>query len=170
MLRVNVGLSRKVSKDYNSTGFSINLEGEVTAAISDPEAVVAQVHEIYDLAEEALALQIDRSQGVTAIASRDEEREQNHGQNGNGRRTSSDGNGGRNGNREVESATNKQLQYLLSIGKRQQLSTRQLENRIAEILDNQVGLYDLTKPEAGRVIDALTGGGDDNGRGNGRRG
>jgi len=29
MLRVNVGLSRKLSKDYNSTGYSVNLDGEV---------------------------------------------------------------------------------------------------------------------------------------------
>lgn len=29
MLRVNVGLSRKLTRDYNSTGFSINVEGEV---------------------------------------------------------------------------------------------------------------------------------------------
>ncbi len=32
MLRVNVGLSRKVSKDYDFTGYSINLEGEVTTS------------------------------------------------------------------------------------------------------------------------------------------
>ncbi len=72
MLRVNVGLSRKVSKDYNSTGYSINLEGEVTAPVSDPEAVVEQVKEFFDLAEEALDRQMDRSQGDDALASRDE--------------------------------------------------------------------------------------------------
>jgi hypothetical protein len=30
MLSVNIGLSRKLSKDYNSTGYSVNLDGEVT--------------------------------------------------------------------------------------------------------------------------------------------
>ena len=73
MLRVNVGLSRKLSKDYNSTGYSINLDGEITAPVSDPEAVFEQVKELFDLAEEVLGQQIDRSQSESAIASRDAE-------------------------------------------------------------------------------------------------
>ena len=72
MLKVNVGLSRKLSKDYNSTGFTINLEGEVAAPPNDAAAVVEQVKELYDLAEEALSLQIERSQGDAALASHDE--------------------------------------------------------------------------------------------------
>jgi hypothetical protein len=39
MLKINVGLSKKLSKDYNSTGYSVNLEGEITAPVSDPDAV-----------------------------------------------------------------------------------------------------------------------------------
>mgnify|MGYP002684434014 CR=1 FL=1 len=39
-LRVNVGLSRKLSKDYNSTGYSINLDGGWTASIADAERLV----------------------------------------------------------------------------------------------------------------------------------
>ena len=73
MLRANVGLSRKLSKDYNSTGYSINLDGEITAPVSDPEAVIEQVKELFDLAEETLSQLIDRSQSDTAIASHDEE-------------------------------------------------------------------------------------------------
>ena len=49
MLRVNVGLSRKLSKDYNSTGYSVNLDGELTAAVSDPEGVIEQVKELMAL-------------------------------------------------------------------------------------------------------------------------
>ena len=74
MLKVNVGLSRKLSKDYNSTGFTINLEGEVAAPPNDAGAVVEQVKELYDLAEEALNLQIERSQSDAALASHDETR------------------------------------------------------------------------------------------------
>ena len=73
MLRANVGLSRKLSKDYNSTGYSVNLDGEITAPVSDPEAVFEQVKELFDLAEEVLNQQIDRSNSEAAIASRDEE-------------------------------------------------------------------------------------------------
>ena len=59
MLRVNVGLSRKLSKDYNSTGYSVNLDGEISAPVSDPQAVIDQVKELWDLAEEALGQQIE---------------------------------------------------------------------------------------------------------------
>ena len=128
MLKVNVGLSKKLSKDYNSEGFSINVEGEVSAAVNDPQAVVEQVKELYDLAEEALAQQIERAQSTAAIASRDEEPRAARNTNGNGRpapeanrRPSTNGNG--NGHRPEEPATNKQVQYLLSIGKRMRLST-----------------------------------------------
>ena len=174
MLRVNVGLSRKLSKDYNSTGYSVNLEGEVTAPVSDPEGVVEQVKEMFDLAEEALNVQVERSQSIDAIASHDAHPQEQ-------RRSAADGNGtgrqatsqerrqeaprsqGGNG-REQEPATNKQLQYLQGIAKRQKLSTAQLEKKIAEILGRPVGVYDLSKQAAGVVIDALTNGASANGR------
>lgn len=158
MLKVNVGLSRKLSKDYNSEGFSINVEGEVVAQTSDAEAVVEQIKELYDLAEEALNQQVERVQSNSAIASRDEESRANR-HNGNGRPEAS-GNGHRdtasNGNgRKDEPATNKQIQFLLSIGKRMRLSTAALEGEIEQILGRQVNLYDLTKRQAGQVIDQL---------------
>jgi len=187
MLRVNVGLSRKLSKDYNSTGYSVNLDGEVTASVSDPEGVIKQVKELFDLAEEALNQQVDRSQGESAIASRDEEPRSQPpiGQNGNGATSSNGSNGangsnratagqrrnqerpsngnGRNGNgREAEPATNKQIQFLLNLGKKQQMSKRQIEGRVAEILGCECGIYDLTKQDACVVLDSLT-------SGNGRR-
>jgi hypothetical protein len=155
MLRVNCGLSRKVSKDYQSTGFSVNLEGEITAPVSDSNAVIEQVKEFFDLTEAALDAQIERSQSNSAIASRDEEPRATVRQPAaeNTRRAPvSNGNGHKD-----DAATNKQLQYLLSIGKRMKLSTAALEEEISQILGGeQVGLYDLTKKQAGVVIDALT--------------
>ena len=165
MLKVNVGLSRKLSKDYNSTGFTINLEGEVAAPPNDAEAVVEQVKELYDLAEEALNLQIERSQSDAAMASRDEDPPRRSRFNGNGRRSTNGSNGHnrrteqrpqRRENDEPEPATDKQVNYLLTLGKRHRLSTMQLEQRIDEILGEQVGVYDLTKREAASVIDQLT--------------
>ena len=164
MLRVNVGLSRKLSKDYNSTGFSINLDGEVAAPTSDAEAVLVQVKELFDLAEEALDQQIERALGDAATAARDDERTASAPERANGHsRSEPNGNPPRtaaeNGNGPTDDiATNKQINYLLSIGKRQRLSTIQLERRIEEILGRAVGLYDLTKRDAARVIDDLTGG------------
>jgi hypothetical protein len=165
MLKVNVGLSRKLSKDYNSTGFTINIEGEVSAPPNDAEAVVEQVKELYDLAEESLNLQIERSQGEAALASHDAAPSRRFRANGNGRRPANGSNGHghrsesrspRRENSESEPATEKQLNYLLTLGKRHRLSTLQLEQQIEELLGEQIGVYDLTKREAASVIDQLT--------------
>ena len=182
MLKVNVGLSRKLSRDYNSTGFSLNLEGEICVGPDDPEAMIEKVKEFYDLAEEALNQQIERYEGESAIGSRDEQ--QSHRSNGhsngaaarepsNNGNSSHDGNGqpNRNGNGQAtngDAATNKQVQYLLNLGKRQGLTQLQLEDRIAAILSKKIGVYDLTKREAGDVIDALSQNGAPAANGNGR--
>ena len=192
MLRANVGLSRKLSKDYNSTGYSVNLDGEITVPVSDPEAVFEQVKELFDLAEEVLNQQIDRSNSEAAIASRDEEPRPQIPVNRNGNGNGSNGANGSHTNRvngsprangtngvpeqkptspppqngngqDIQPATNKQIQYLLSIGKRQKLSTVQLEKKIAEIIGRPVGVYDLSKMAAGIVIEALTNGASANG-------
>ena len=163
MLRVNVGLSRKLSKDFNSTGYSINLDGEVTALVSDADAVIGQINELFDLAEEALNQEIERAEGEAATASRDVQRTESAtipARNGNEKRSDESRTENRtqgNGHREDEPATSKQINYLLSIGKRQQLTTAKLEAKVSEILGRPVGLYDLTKKSAGVVIDALTG-------------
>ena len=164
MLKVNVGLSRKLSRDYNSTGFSVNLEGEITAAAGDSDAIIEQVKELFDLAEESLDQQVERTRSINAQASHDAEPERpghngqcrtgyagnRHAANGHSSRTQHD-------DRPAEPATNKQIQYLLSIGKRQRLSTNQLEQQVQGILRREVGIYDLTKREAAQAIDALTG-------------
>ena len=96
-----------------------------------------QIKELYRPGRGGLGQQIERAQSTAAIASRDEEPRANR-QNGNGRPEAS-GNGHRdtanNGNgRKDEPATNKQIQFLLSIGKRMKLSTAALEKEIADIL------------------------------------
>lgn len=189
MLKANVGLSRKITRDYNSTGYSVNLEGEIPFPTDDAQGVLEKVRELFSLAQEALAVEIDRDQGEDAIGRRDEERpapkaanpSNGHGdqasnnlpprstpapQNG----TSTNGNGSTNG--QAEPASNKQVQFLLTMGKRFKLSTPQLENRIAEIIGRRCGVYDLTKKEAGLVLDHFTktANGASNGNGNGRQG
>jgi len=156
MLKVNVGLSRKLSKDFQSTGFSVNIEGEVTALTSDPETVVEQVKELYDLAEEALDQQIERSRSVDSLAARDEERPSRSTTQSNGRNQTR-----RSGDTETngEPATEKQVNYLLTIGKRQRLSTAKLETKITDIIGQEIGIYDLTKRQAAQAIDGLTGNG-----------
>ena len=168
MLRVNVGMSRKLSKDFNSTGFSVNLDGEVPVGLDDPEAVVEKIKEFYDLAEESLAQQIERYDADSAIASRDEApRAPVPEAPATADRTSHTSRGFRNGNDRTDNtnrqtqapaqpATNKQIQFLLNLGKREGLTTPQLENRVAGILGRETGIYDLTKQEAGVVLDSFT--------------
>jgi len=161
MLKANVGLSRKVSENYNSTGFSLNLEGEINATLDDPEAVIERIKELYNLAEEALDQQLDRHQSDSAIASRDAEPKPPRNGHSNGRPApESNGHAARNGHRDEkppngEPATNKQVQYLSTLGKRQKLFGAKLEGFIEETIGRRCTLYDLTKKEAGAVIDAL---------------
>lgn len=183
MLKVNVGLSRKLSRDYNSTGFSLNLEGEICAGLDDPETMIEKVKEFYDLAEEALNQQIERYDGESAIAGRDRQNStpsnghsngtapKEHTNNGMANSTNGNGQSNQNGNGNTnnsDAATNKQVQYLLNLGKRQGLTTQQLESRIESILGRKVGVYDLTKREAGDIIDALNQNGAPASTGNGR--
>ena len=69
-----------------------------------------------------------------------------------------------------DAATNKQVQFLLTMGKRFKLSTPQLENRVAEIIGRRCGVYDLTKKEAGLVLDHFTKETNGTSNGNGRQG
>ncbi len=159
MLKVNVGLSRKLSRDFNSTGFSINVEGEVCVPLDQPERVIEKIQEFYDLAEESLRDQIDRHEGETAIASRDQEppkpRRMTYDQRPTAETNQSTGRSGQSSN---DAASTKQINYLLEIGRRQQFTTTQLESEVAQILGRSVGLYDMTKRDAGTVIDALKAG------------
>jgi hypothetical protein len=161
MLKVNVGLSRKISRDYNSTGFSLNLEGEIAAPLDDPEQVIERIREFYDVAEAALQDQIARHQSESALAARDAG-ESGQGGAANGPTTAKPTrpqrprDGQPSDRQPAEPASDKQRQYLLAIAKRQGLATEALDARIAAVLGHSVGLSELSKREAGQVIDALT--------------
>ena len=54
-LSINVGLSRKASKDYQSTGYSINVTAELDQSLlARPEELQTQVANLYQQAEQAL--------------------------------------------------------------------------------------------------------------------
>src|SRR5690349_17823069 len=54
-LSVNVGLSRKASKDYQSTGVSINVAAELDQSLlARPEELQQQIDGLYAQAEQAL--------------------------------------------------------------------------------------------------------------------
>jgi hypothetical protein len=176
MLKANVGLSRKVSENYNSTGFSLNLEGEIHATLDDPEAVIERIRELYDLADEALQRQVKTHTGDSALASRDADPQPSQNGHSNGRPApESNGHAARNGHRDEkpqngeaarnghhdekpqngEAASNKQVAYLQTLAKRQRLFGAKLEGFIEEVIGRSCSPYDLSKKEAGAVIDAL---------------
>lgn len=172
MLKVNVGVSRKVSRDFNSTGFTLNLEGEVLAPIDDTEAVIERIREFYDVADEALNDQIARNAEVDAIARREADRREpqpSPPRPSDGQRMGDSPS--RNGTSEgfprvdppnetrQEQATNKQVQYLLTLGRRLNLTAAQLEAEIEQIVGKRSTVYELSKRDAGRVIDSLSGNG-----------
>ncbi len=159
MLRASVNLNRKITRDYNSTGYGISIEGEIPAPPDDGEAVLARIQELFHLAEEALNQEIDRDQGEQAIGRHDEERPQPRPrpqEDSRPSRSSSPAEGTAPRQGPDEAATNKQVQFLLNMGKRFKLSTSQLEGRIGEIIGRRCGVYDLTKKEAGQILDQFT--------------
>ena len=182
MLRANVGLSRKVSRDYQSTGYTVNIDGEIPFLPDDAEGVLEKIRELFDIAHEALDREVDRDQGDAVIGRRDETPQTPAlpaKPSSNGRHRSEvsvspaepvlkeapdTASVAPNGSRPApvptpapaESATNKQIQFILTMGKRFKLTTPQLEERITKVVGRRCGVYDLTKKEAGRVLDSWT--------------
>jgi hypothetical protein len=136
MLKANVGLSRKITRDFNSTGHSVNVEGEIPFSTDEAQGVLEKVRELFSLAQEALAAEIDRDQGEDAIGRCDEERPvpaPASQQSGNPAHTNPAqasqqptpaGNGNRNG--QDEPATNKQTQFILTMGSASSSRSRSL--------------------------------------------
>jgi len=94
-LKINVGLSRKVSQDFQSKGFSLNIEGELPAnLIDDPEAMSISVDQLFELANRLLDEQVEKAGPGSRPT----------GHNGNGHADGhSNGSGHRNGNGRSES-------------------------------------------------------------------
>ena len=162
MIKANVGLSRKLSANFNSTGFSLNLEGEILATLDDPEAVIERIRELYNVAEEALDRQIADNQSNDAIARHESEdpspNAANNGAHGQHTNDSQPPNGHANSKPPVgDPATNKQVQFLQTLAKRNKLFGARLESVIGDITGRRCSPYDLTKKEAGQVIDQLSG-------------
>jgi hypothetical protein len=167
MLKANVGLSRKITRDYNSTGYSVNIEGEINAPLDDPQAVVARVHELFHLAEEALAVEIDRDQSEDAIGRRDKESVQRQPveptaptrpTNPVSTPTPQKPTNGTPRSSNNDAATPKQVQFIENLAKRQKLSFTQLGTVIQRVVGQSKSLQQITKKEAGSVIDALNSG------------
>jgi hypothetical protein len=168
MIRVNVGLSRKFTRDFNSTGYSINVEGEVADLRDDPQVILDQIGRLYDTAQDALLQQIDRDRSEEAIASRDVDgagRNDHASDNPVRRRDPSPGTEDQEtGSTCPAAATAKQVAFVKTLAKRKQLSPAQLESVIGDALGHRRAVHELTKSEAAKVIDVLNQPGTGNGR------
>ncbi|MFN3166137.1 MAG: hypothetical protein ACE37H_03630 [Phycisphaeraceae bacterium] len=69
-ISLSIGLSRKVSKDYNSRGYSVNLDVELPAdAINDQQSIANSADRLFALCDQLLECQIS-GQGVVAEQTR----------------------------------------------------------------------------------------------------
>ena len=65
-LSVNVGLSKKASRDYQSTGVSINVTAELDSALlARPDELQSQIDGLYAQAETAIARQVQAYAGAS---------------------------------------------------------------------------------------------------------
>jgi hypothetical protein len=82
-LILNVGSSRKASKDYNSTGVDLHLTAELpNDVVSQPEQIATAVNDLYELVHRLLDEQIDKLAGQQS--DRDGARAAKRGTNSNG--------------------------------------------------------------------------------------
>jgi hypothetical protein len=85
-LSINVGLSRKASKDYQSIGVSINVTAELDQALlARPDQLQKQIGDLYAQAHYALEGQMNRLADSGGPATRPAPK--NNGANGDGRST-----------------------------------------------------------------------------------
>ena len=149
-LSINVGLSRKASKDYQSTGVSINVTAELDQALlAKPDELQKQVGDLYAQAQGALERQAAnmttpeqrrRDDGEERAAHRSPRNGGDRGHNGNG-----NGNGG---GRMTES----QHRAITAIADRLDIDARrECRDIIGEDLDQ------LTIRQASELIDHLKG-------------
>jgi hypothetical protein len=131
-LSVNVGLSRKASKDYQSTGVSINIVAELDQALlSRPDELQKQIDGLYHQANQALARQSGTHQAPRT--------------NGN-----SGGRAGRNGHANGSSMTTSQRRAIITIAERANID---LEFVCREIIGATFDNLDIR--QASELIDHL---------------
>jgi hypothetical protein len=119
-LSINVGLSRKASKDYQSTGVSINVTAELDQSLlARPDELQQQVADLYAQAEQAMDRQAGRPEPQPASPARRSPATGRTGfRNGNGNGNGTRSNGHENGNGNGGGMTDSQRRAILAIARR----------------------------------------------------
>lgn len=152
-LSINVGLSRKASKDYQSTGVSINVTAELDQSLrARPEQLQGEIDALYRQAEEAITREANRlSPSVadpTPRGSRyDDRRDRGNPEHQPGRQTGRTGGNGRGGN---SPATQSQRRAIDAIATRLGIDPHQ---EAVDIIG--VELARLSLAQASEMIDHL---------------
>ena len=134
-LSINVGLSQKASKDYQSTGVSINVAAELDQALlARPDQLQRQIGDLYAQAHQTLDGQMHRLAGTETPPARSTAR--TNGANGNGRSSAP--------------MTASQRRAILAIAKRWDINVEyECRERFATALD------ELSVRQASDLIDHL---------------
>jgi hypothetical protein len=139
MIKLNASYSKKVPAelDYSSKSFMACVEVELPTGASARE-LQAKIHDTFALVKQSVEEEINgrtaQSPATTSQQPQGERQSQSRGP-------------------EVR-ATNKQVQYILSLGKDQRLGLPELNRQVAELY-GAGNVYDLSKRDASRFVDIL---------------
>ena len=146
-LSINVGLSRKASRDYQSTGVSINVTAELDQSLlGRPQDLQQQIGDLYAQARQAL----EQQAGSAARPQPPQSRSQPGRSNGSHDRAGARNNGNGNGNDHGGAMTRSQRNAILAIARRVEADPEYEANQIIG-----VPLERLTVRQASELIDHL---------------
>jgi len=129
-VKVTVGLSRKLTEDFNSKGFDLHIEAELPAnLIEDPNGMATATNGLFQLAEDLLAEQVRKSTDggspeAVALPSRNDRPEQprreksGNTSNGNHNGNGSNGHTERSHHRQDRPVTEAQKRAITNMAKR----------------------------------------------------
>ena len=151
--------------------YAVTIDGEIPFPVDDAEAVLEKISELFHLAEEALAVELERDRDQPTSAGdgpKSQAPTQTTSPNPTARYERSERSEplpinrppytgtSRNGTGHGNSATPKQQKYVGNLARRKGLKPDALDAVIAQVVGSPKKVVDLTKREAGLVIDHLT--------------
>ena len=142
-LSINVGLSRKASKDYQSTGVSINVTAELDQTLlAKPDELQGEIDRLYYQAEQALNRQ--------ASEMKSDDPPPRPARNGNGQRSNNGNGNGRTNGAHAAPMTQSQRRAINAIADRVGVDANEEAFNLAS-----VGIDRLSLKQASQLIDHL---------------
>jgi hypothetical protein len=148
-VKISINLSRKLSKDYNSTSVTVGIESEAQSSLSRPDDLLEEISGLFRLAERAVDQEFAEMNragsdqaalapaAVTATVKGPESVVEPKVENG------------------KPLISDRQARFLATLAKRAGLADEGLETHIASVLGRSVPVARLTRKEAARIIDSL---------------